>query len=1117
MRNPSISLRAPTGAIGAVLFIVGALSARCAVAAAPVSDDFNRANGALGANWTANASQSAPLQVSGNRASEPVYQEGQALYTGAAAGAAQFSELQQIGGLGVINLVVRARQYATAGAADGYEGQILDLNGVNPAWRILRVDNTGEAVLAAGALSYAAGDTFYFEAVGSVLTLKKNGLVLGTASDATYASGDTGFGLYNRGSLLVDNWRGGDVTDTQAPPVPTLTATAVNSSSIHLSWTASVDPPPNASGTAGYLVRRNGVALPSQVGTALDDVGLLANTTYSYTVSAFDLANPPNISAQSAATTATTLPAVADTTNPTAPVLLSATAAGSTQIDLLWSASTDPAPNATGIGGYEILRNGAPTPIATTGPSAGSFSNTGLAPNTVYTYAVRAFDLATPTGNRSAPSNPLTATTMPLPVDTTPPTVPTLLSATAVSSTQVNLSWTASSDPAPNATGLGGYHVFRNGGVTPIATVAAGTTTYSNGGLSAATAYTYTVSAFDLAATPNESTASSSLGATTFGSGGGSSVADSFDRANGGLGSAWTGSAMQSAPLQIVANQATEPLFQEGQAFYAGAGFGSDQFASLQYVSGHGAVNLMLRGRQYTTGGTEDGYQGQVLDLYGINPVWRIVRIDNTNETVLAAGPLSYAPLDVLSFEAVGSVLTLRRNGTPLGSASDSTYGSGDVGVGLYNRSALVIDNWRGGDFAAAADTTPPTVPQAVGALAVSSTSIQLSWNASTDPAPNATGVGGYHVFRNGNAVAVATVTNNAFLDTGLSPSSSYSYTVSAFDMAAPMANESARSPAASTSTPAGNSGTGGGSYTLGGTISGLTSPGLVLANGATVLAVAANATSFMLPGTVAAGSSYNVSVQTQPSGLSCTVGNGTGTMPSANVANVAVSCSVASAALLKRDLDGNPATIEAYYDPSLHITWLQNANYGAGSAYDNGKFNTDGRMTWLNALDWVTHLSIGGIGGWRLPTMIDTGQPGCGTPGEFSLTGGTSCGQNVITTPATPTNYSEMGHLFQVTLGNTPAFNTSGGMNPSPWLRNTGPFSGIYQGYDVVWYGAPDCNSDSRNCRDDAYWTNVAISNDPNSAWKFLFGEGEQIGDSKSIEYFAWAVHDGDVGTPVP
>jgi hypothetical protein len=79
--------------------------------------------------------------------------------------------------------------------------------------------------------------------------------------------------------------------------------------------------------------------------------------------------------------------------------------------------------------------------------------------------------------------------------------------------------------------------------------------------------------------------------------------------------------------------------------------------------------------------------------------------------------------------------------------------------------------------------------------------------------------------------------------------------------------------------------------YSVGGTVSGLTGSGLVLANGSETLRVAADATAFAFPTPVADGSTYTVTVKTQPAGLACAVTRGTGTMAAANVSSVVVSC----------------------------------------------------------------------------------------------------------------------------------------------------------------------------------------------------------------------------------
>jgi hypothetical protein len=89
--------------------------------------------------------------------------------------------------------------------------------------------------------------------------------------------------------------------------------------------------------------------------------------------------------------------------------------------------------------------------------------------------------------------------------DTTPPSVPTGLSAVAASYSQVNLTWTASTDNV----GVIGYNILRNG--TQVGT--SPTASYSDTGLSGSTAYSYTVEALDAAS--NVSSPSSSVSITT--------------------------------------------------------------------------------------------------------------------------------------------------------------------------------------------------------------------------------------------------------------------------------------------------------------------------------------------------------------------------------------------------------------------------------------------------------------------------------------------------------------------------------------------------------------------------------------------------------------------------
>ncbi|MFC3908271.1 beta-propeller fold lactonase family protein [Legionella dresdenensis] len=80
--------------------------------------------------------------------------------------------------------------------------------------------------------------------------------------------------------------------------------------------------------------------------------------------------------------------------------------------------------------------------------------------------------------------------------------------------------------------------------------------------------------------------------------------------------------------------------------------------------------------------------------------------------------------------------------------------------------------------------------------------------------------------------------------------------------------------------------------YTIGGGISGLNANGLVLQNnGGDNLSVNSGDTSFTFATPITEGSSYNVTVLTQPSGLTCTVSNGSGINVSTNITTVNITC----------------------------------------------------------------------------------------------------------------------------------------------------------------------------------------------------------------------------------
>lgn len=80
--------------------------------------------------------------------------------------------------------------------------------------------------------------------------------------------------------------------------------------------------------------------------------------------------------------------------------------------------------------------------------------------------------------------------------------------------------------------------------------------------------------------------------------------------------------------------------------------------------------------------------------------------------------------------------------------------------------------------------------------------------------------------------------------------------------------------------------------YSVGGTVSGLMAGGLVLLDNATdAVSVPANAASFTMDTPIAFGSAYAVTVQSQPTGLVCSVNNAAGRMGAGNITNIAIDC----------------------------------------------------------------------------------------------------------------------------------------------------------------------------------------------------------------------------------
>ncbi len=182
-------------------------------------------------------------------------------------------------------------------------------------------------------------------------------------------------------------------------------------------------------------------------------------------------------------------------------------------------------------------------------------------------------------------------------------------------------------------------------------------------------------------------------------------------------------------------------------------------------------------------------------------------------------------------------------------------------------------------------------------------------------------------------------------------------------------------------------------------------------------------------------------------------------------------------------------------YDDVLNVTWLQDANYAKTSGYDS-----DGLMNWAAANTWadglVYHDSVRNVdySDWRLPTMIDTGAPGCNE--TYS---GTDCGHNVQTVSG-GTVYSEMAHMYHNNLGLKGEYSPSG-VPQADW----GIFgNGTDGGQNDV--GLID------NLQSFMYWSGLEYAPNTTAAWNFYMHNGRQHVSNKGLNYYAWAVRPGDV-----
>ncbi|MDB5169466.1 MAG: hypothetical protein JWO41_822 [Candidatus Saccharibacteria bacterium] len=531
--------------------------------------------------------------------------------------------------------------------------------------------------------------------------------------------------------------------DITPPSVPANVAMSGRSATtIDLTWTNSTDDV----GVIGYHVFRGATQVGDVATNAFSDTNLAPNSSYNYTVTAYDAV--PNESAASSPLTASTL---ADTSPPSIPSNVHQTGQTTSSITIAWNASSDNVATTA----YEIYRNGnlVKTQAAT------SFTDTGLAVYSGYTYRVLALDAA---NNPSSLSPTLFAGTA---ADTTPPSVPDHIHKTGSTISTIDLAWDASTDDV----GVAGYRVYRDGSLVG----SPGGTTFTDTGLSVAGNYTYTIKAVD-------STGNPSAFSTPY------STSSSSDTTPPGTPpNLHTTSVMDNA-ISLAWNVSSDNVATTGYKIYRnGSLVGTTTGGTTTSFTDHGlspVTNYTYTVRAYDAANNEspDSAALPVTTAYDTTPPSAptgLTSPSQTDTTVSLSWTASTDNVAVNGYEVYrGNTLlttTYATNYTDTGRAVNTSY--------AYHIVALDSSGNPSADSAAytvstLTDQTAPTTPGNPQSPNQTTTGVDLAWDAASDDVA----VSGYRIYRDGTFIGTSVST--MYSDPGLHYNTTYHYTVTAVD-----------------------------------------------------------------------------------------------------------------------------------------------------------------------------------------------------------------------------------------------------------------------------------------------------------------------------------------------
>ncbi|WP_272151040.1 GEVED domain-containing protein [Tenacibaculum aiptasiae] len=327
--------------------------------------------------------------------------------------------------------------------------------------------------------------------------------------------------------------------------------------------------------------------------------------------------------------------------------------------------------------------------------------------------------------------------------DTQAPTAPSSLAASNVVSTSLTLNWTGSTDNVA----VSGYDVYQ--GSTKLGTTT--NTTYNVTGLTASTAYTFSVKAKDAAG--NESAASNVVSVTT------PAKTVSYCNASGNTSYATGITRVVFGSI----NNADGPAKDKGY----------EDFTSMSTtVSQSSTENLTV------SVNTDGNYRIDVIAWIDWNQDGDFADAGEAFDL----GNISNVPNGALPTKAIVVPASAKAGATRMRVAARYNTNPTSCGTNFDGE----VEDYTVNVQAAVADTTAPTAPSGLAAASVAQTSLTLNWTAATDNVA----VTGYDIYQ--GATKLGSTTSATTYDvTGLTAATAYTFSVKAKDAAG---NESASS-----------------------------------------------------------------------------------------------------------------------------------------------------------------------------------------------------------------------------------------------------------------------------------------------------------------------------------